>query len=80
MQSSGIPLRPQFRGSLGGNLRRIWDRKQALGPYDKSLGGYLALAVGVPARGAIRSARTLRARTRRRSREDEPELLTITNL
>ena len=80
MQLSGIPLRPQFRGSLGGNLRRIWDRKQALGPYDKSVGGYVALAVGVPMRGAIRSARTLRARARRRSREEEPELLTITNL
>lgn len=60
-----LVLRPQFRGSLGGNLRRVWDRKIALGPYDRSLGGYLALAVGMPLRGAVRRIRSLRRRFRR---------------
>lgn len=45
---------------LGGSLRRAWDRKQALGPFDTSLAGYLALAIGVPARGIVRRARRLR--------------------
>jgi len=57
-----LPLRPQFRGSLGGNLRRVWDRKRALGPYDRSFAGYLALAVGLPLRGLVRWYRRLRAR------------------
>jgi hypothetical protein len=62
-RSAGLlPLRAQFRGSLGGNLRRIWDRKRALGPYDRTLGGYLALAVGLPLRGAVRRYRRLRSR------------------
>lgn len=56
-----VPLRSQFRATLGGNLRRIWDRKRALGPYDRTLGGYLALAVGLPLRGAVRRLRKLRA-------------------
>jgi hypothetical protein len=59
---SSLPLRSQFRGTLGGNLRRVWDRKRALGPYDRSLGGYLALGVGLPLRGAVRKARAIRAR------------------
>lgn len=56
-----VPLRKQFRATLGGNLRRIWDRKRALGPYDRTLGGYLALAVGLPLRGAVRRLRKVRA-------------------
>lgn len=69
-EQGGLMLRPQFRGSLGGNLRRIWDRKRALGPYDRSFDGYLALAVGLPLRGAIRRYRQLRAR---RAPERQPE-------
>ena len=57
-----LPLRAQFRATLGGNLRRIWDRKRALGRYDRTLGGYLALAVGLPLRGAVRRYRTVRRR------------------
>jgi hypothetical protein len=60
-----LVLRPQFRGSLGGNLRRIWDRKAALGKYDRSLSGYLAYAIGVPLRGGVRRAKSLRSRVRR---------------
>lgn len=60
-----LPLRQQFRANLGGNLRRIWDRKRALGEYDTSPEGYLALAVGLPLRGAVRLARRVRSRLRR---------------
>ena len=59
-----LTLRPQFRATLGGNLRRIWDRKRALGEYDRSLEGYLALAVGLPLRGAVRFSRKVRKRLR----------------
>ena len=81
MRRGELTLRPQFRGSLGGNLRRIWDRKVALGPYDRSLDGYLALAIGLPLRGAVRRARVLRSRLRRAvggSRPAEaPELTSV---
>jgi hypothetical protein len=60
-----LPLRPQYRGSLGGNLRRVWDRKAALGKYDTTLSGYLAYAIGVPARGVVRRFKSLRSRVRR---------------
>ncbi len=61
-----LPLRAQFRANLGGNLRRIWDRKRALGKYDRSPEGYLALAVGLPLRSAVRLLRRVRARLRPR--------------
>jgi hypothetical protein len=61
-----LPLRAQFRATLGGNLRRIWDRKRALGEYDRSPEGYLALAVGLPLRGAVRLSRRVRVRARLR--------------
>lgn len=57
-----LPLRAQFRATIGGNLRRIWDRKRALGKYDRSPEGYLALAVGLPLRGAVRRYRRIRAK------------------
>jgi len=59
-----LPLREQFRATLGGNLRRIWDRKRALGTYDRSPEGYLALAVGLPLRGGVRLLRRVRAKLR----------------
>jgi len=71
-EAGELPLRPQFRGSLGGNLRRVWDRKRALGPYDTSLSGSLALAVGLPLRGLVRSYRRLRARMGRTAEAHEP--------
>ncbi|HWR84956.1 MAG TPA: DUF6716 putative glycosyltransferase [Rhodoglobus sp.] len=61
-----LPVRPQFRGRLGGGLRRSWDRKIALGPYDRSWDGRLALAVGYPLREAVRAMRRAQARVRRR--------------
>lgn len=59
-----LELRPQVRGTLGGNLRRVWDRKRALGHHDRTLSGALALAVGTPARFAVLAARRA-ARVRR---------------
>ena len=57
-----LPLRPQFRATIGGDIRRIWDRKRALGQYDTSVEGYVALGVGLPLRGAVRFARRMRSR------------------
>jgi len=52
----------------GGALRAAWDRKRAFGPADRSLGGWVALGVGVPLRAAVRAknrfARQLRGRIR----------------
>jgi hypothetical protein len=73
-----LALRPQFRATLGGNIRRIWDRKRALGQYDTSIGGYLALGIGLPLRGAVRFARRVRSRIRAVARpvdEQRPSLV-----
>ena len=52
-----VPLRPQYRGSFGGALRLIWDRKRALGRYDTSIAGMVALAIGTPARWMVLALR-----------------------
>jgi hypothetical protein len=57
-----LPLRAQFRATIGGNIRRVWDRKVALGRYDRTLGGYLVLAIGVPLRGGVRMLRRIKRR------------------
>lgn len=57
-ESDSLPVRAQFRGSLGGNLRRVWDRKRALGSHDRSISGFVAIAVGVPARSIVLFARS----------------------
>lgn len=61
-EAGALSLRPQFRGRLGGSIRRVWDRKRALGRYDRSLEGYLALAIGLPLRGLVRRYRRMKAR------------------
>jgi len=43
------PRERHVRGG-GGMLRLAWDRKRVLGPHDKTLSGYLALALGTPLR------------------------------
>jgi len=40
--------RPAQRQSRGGAIRRAWDRKRAFGPYDRTLSGYAAAAIGYP--------------------------------
>jgi hypothetical protein len=51
--------RPAARRSRGGVLRRAWERKNALGPADRSVLGLVALAAGVPIRTAKRLVRRL---------------------
>jgi len=46
----------------GGRMRAAWDRKQAFGASDHSVGGLLALLVGVPARTFVRLRRRVAAR------------------
>ncbi len=46
----------------GGWMRAAWDRKRAFGASDRSLGGLLALVVGVPARAFVRLRRRVKAR------------------
>lgn len=47
----------------GGMLRDAWERKQVLGPLDRSPSGVLAGVVGVPLRGVVRTVqRMARAR------------------
>ena len=54
-----LPARSRVIRGPGGSLRRAWDRKRALGSHDRSLIGYLALAVGTPARGLVLVLRDL---------------------
>ena len=48
-----LPARPRIIRGPGGTLRRAWDRKRALGSADRSLLGYVALAIGTPARSLV---------------------------
>ena len=62
-----FPLKPLRHGAFGGVLRRAWDRKRALGRFDRSWSGMVALALGTPVRYAlmvIRGVRRRRARAR----------------
>lgn len=73
-RSSGVfPLKSLHRGIAGGRLRRAWDRKRALGRFDRSWVGIVALAVGMPSMVAFRSMRRLRRVIRRtRTTSDHP--------
>ncbi|MFP7834059.1 DUF6716 putative glycosyltransferase [Marisediminicola sp. LYQ134] len=68
-EAGTLAVRPQFRGTLGGTLRRVWDRKRALGRYDRSAAGFVALAVGMPARYVVLAVRAAR-RSMRSTSED----------
>lgn len=57
----GLPTRRPVRSTLGGPLRRAWDRKTALGAHDRSVSGAAALAVGAPARAIVTGARRVRS-------------------
>jgi hypothetical protein len=52
-----LPLRRLRYGQAGGRLRHVWDRKRALGSLDRSFVGYVALAIGYPARALTMTAR-----------------------
>ena len=57
-----MPLKPPRRGEFGGLLRRAWDRKRALGRFDRSWSGMLALVIGTPARITLIVMRRLLSR------------------
>lgn len=59
-EATDFCLKPLTRGIAGGRLRRAWDRKRALGRFDRSWTGMIALAVGMPAFITLRSARRIR--------------------
>ncbi len=52
-----LPRRRRFERGRGGKLRRAWDRKRALGRYDRSALGVVALTVGTPARALVIAGR-----------------------
>lgn len=58
-------LKAQRYGAFGGPLRHAWDRRRALGSYDRSPLGGVALVIGTPARFALKAARRLRGRARK---------------
>jgi hypothetical protein len=58
-ESGEFALKPLRRGLAGGRIRRAWDRKRALGRFDRSWSGKVALTVGMPAMLALRSVRRL---------------------
>lgn len=60
--SGRLRRRRPVRKSRGGALRRAWDRRLALGRYDGSVLGTIALVVGWPMHVARRTRRNLRAR------------------
>jgi hypothetical protein len=49
-RAGDLPPRERHVRGKGGALRLAWDRKRVLGPLDKTLSGYLALALGTPVR------------------------------
>ncbi len=64
-ETSDFPLKPLRRGTLGGRLRRAWDRKRALGRFDRSWAGMIALMIGMPAMVALRATRKTRRKIKR---------------
>ena len=66
MRATGdFPLKPLRHGAFGGVLRRAWDRKRALGRFDRSWSGLVALAIGMPVRSALIVLRRVRGRRAR---------------
>ena len=58
-ESSPLPERSAVRRARGGTLRRAWDRRQALGTYDRTVLGRLAWAIGTPISKVRRVHRSL---------------------
>jgi hypothetical protein len=55
-----FPAKSLTQGLLGGVVRRAWDRKRALGRYDRSVSGRVALVAGTVPLYALRSTRKIR--------------------
>ena len=60
--TGNLPLKPLRHGDFGGVLRRAWDPTRALGRYDRSWSGVLALTVGTPVRWGWMVVRGTRSR------------------
>ena len=58
-----LPVRGRVLRGGGGTLRRAWERRRALGRYDRSLMGLVALAIGTPARAIVLAIGSLAAIT-----------------
>jgi len=63
--ATGFPLKPLTRGTMGGVVRRAWDRKRALGRFDRSLTGTIALIIGTPVRFVLLALRRVSRRVTR---------------
>ncbi|QKJ19630.1 DUF6716 putative glycosyltransferase [Microbacterium hominis] len=71
-RAGALPFAPPF-ARRGGLLRDAWERKSALGRHDRSVGGAVAFAVGLPARTAVRALqRVRRALHAARARDQQP--------
>lgn len=55
-----LPLKALQQGRFGGRLRRAWDRKRALGRFDRSWSGQLAIMAGTLPYLALRAYRRIR--------------------
>lgn len=65
-QTGDFPLKPLRYGRFGGVLRRAWDRKRALGRFDRTFTGLIALLIGMPVMILFRVVRKARRKMRRR--------------
>lgn len=68
-RAGALPVRARIARGDGGALRRAWDRRRALGRYDRSALGLVALAIGTPARAAVLALGSLAAVTADRPRQ-----------
>jgi hypothetical protein len=55
-----LPLRARRHNLQGGALRRVFERKRMLGGHDRSLSGFVAMAVAIPSRWVLRRVRRIR--------------------
>lgn len=62
-RAGALPVLGRVVRGGGGTLRRAWERRRALGKYDRSLMGLVALAVGTPARALVLAIGSLAAIT-----------------
>jgi hypothetical protein len=56
-EAGALPLKSLKRGTAGGVVRRAWDRKRALGRFDRSVAGAIALVIGTPVRIVLLAVR-----------------------
>ncbi len=62
VERSSVP--PQRFNRIGWGLRRAWERKRMLGPFDRTVSGAVAMAIAVPLRRVVRRTRRVVRRLR----------------